>query len=132
MLSSNNPSVVDTNNVVCTLSYEDGSVASLIYNTVGNEAFPKERIEVFMDGGVMAIDDFKELMIAGAWGKGEKLPRIEKGHFELLQEYGKFLMGEIKGLDLPTVQDGIKAAVCSLKVLDVLKTGRVQQFDYPW
>ena len=86
MISSKNPSIIDANNIVCTLSYDDGSVASLLYSTIGNDAFPKERIEVFMDGGVMAIDDFKELMIAGLDGKGEKVNQIEKGQFELLQE----------------------------------------------
>ena len=132
MISSGNPSPVDANNVVCTLSYEDGSVASLIYSTIGNESFPKERIEVFLDGGVAAIDDFRELIIAGLETKGERLPRIEKGHSELLEEYGRFLRGESKGADLPFAQDGIRATICSLKVLDALKTGRVQNFNYPY
>jgi hypothetical protein len=30
------------------------------------------------------------------------------------------------------VVDGIKATVCSLKALDALKTGKVQEFSYPW
>ncbi len=132
MISSNNSSLVNANNVVCTLNYEDGSVASLIYSTIGNESFPKERIEVFMDGGVVVIDDFRELVIAGLGDKGKKLLKIEKGQFELLQEYGRFLKGESKGIDLPTVQDGIKATICSLKVLDASKTGKPQAFDYPW
>lgn len=131
-ISSHNPALIDANNVVCTLSYEDGSVASFIYSTIGNESFPKERIEVFMDGGVVVIDDFKELIVTGLRNRGEKLPRIEKGQFELLQEYGRFLRGESKNRDLPTVLDGIRATVCSLKALDALKTGKVQEFEYPW
>lgn len=132
MISSNNPSLVDANNVACILSYEDGSVASFIYSTIGNESFSKERIELFMDGNVVTIDDFRELVIAGSVDKGKKLSKIEKGQFELLQEYGRFLKGENKGIDLPTVQDGIKATICSLKVLDALKTGKTQEFNYPW
>jgi len=131
MISSNNPCLVDANNIVCTLSYEDGSVASLTYTTIGNESFPKERIEMFMDGGVVAIDDFRELVIVGLRDKGERLPKIERGQFELLQEYGRFLIGEGKGADLATTADGIKATVCSLKTLDALKTGKVQEFWYP-
>lgn len=131
MISSSNPALIDANNIVCTLSYEDGSVASLIYSTIGNESFSKERIEVFMDGGIMVIDDFKELIVAGLGSRGGKLPRVEKGQFELLQEYGRFLRGESKGRDLPTVLDGIRATVCSLKALDALKTGKVQEFGYP-
>lgn len=132
MISSNDPSLVGANNIACTLSYEDGSVASFIYGTIGNESFSKERIEVFMDGGVVVVDDFKELIVSGLGGKGEKLLQIEKGQFELLQEYGRCLRGESKGEDLPSVLDGIKATVCSLKALDALKTGKVQEFSYPW
>jgi predicted dehydrogenase/threonine dehydrogenase-like Zn-dependent dehydrogenase len=129
-ISSNDVSVVDANNVISTIRYEDGSVASIIYTTIGNESYPKERIEIFVDSGVIAIDDFKELVITGLHGKGEKSKRIEKGQFELINEYGKLLKGEYRNIDLPSVDDGVKATICSLKVLDALKTGKVQEWDY--
>jgi predicted dehydrogenase/threonine dehydrogenase-like Zn-dependent dehydrogenase len=129
-ISSNDESMIDTNNVISTIRYEDGSVASIIYTTIGNESYPKERIEIFVDHGVIAIDDFKELVVTGLDGKGEKLKRIEKGQFELINEYGKLLKGESRNTDLPSVEDGVKATICSLKVLDALKTGKVQKWDY--
>ena len=132
MISAGNAGVVDANNIVCTLNYADGSVASLTYTTIGNSGFPKERIEVFMDGGATAIDDFRELIVTGLNAKGMKLPKIEKGQFEMLQEYSKLLTGQSKSRDLPNVIDGIRATVCSLKALDALKTGQVQDFNYPW
>jgi predicted dehydrogenase len=131
MISSGDPSLVDANNIVCTLSYADGSAASLTYSTVGDESFSKERIEVFMDGGVLAIDDFRELVIAGLGDKGKRLPRPEKGQLQLLQEFGKFLIGESEGADLPTATDGVRATIGALKALDALKTGKVQEFSYP-
>lgn len=130
-ISSDDASLADENNIICTLSYEDGSVASLVYTTIGDDSFPKERVEIFVDGKVVVLDDFKELIVAGA-GKGEKLPRIDKGQFELLQEYSRLLMGKSQSEDLPTVLDGIRATVCSPKALDALKTGQVQAFAYPW
>ena len=129
-ISSNNESMVDNNNVISTIRYEDGSVASIIYTTIGNESFPKERIEIFVDHGAIAIDDFKELVVTGLDGKGEKSKRIEKGQFQLINEYGKLLKGEYRNTDLPSVDDGVKATICSLKVLDALKTGKVQKWDY--
>jgi predicted dehydrogenase len=129
-ISSNDVSMVDANNVISTIRYEDGSVASIIYTTIGNESYPKERIEIFVDHGVIAIADFKELIVTGLDGKSEKLKRIEKGQFELINEYGKLLKGESRNTDLPSVEDGVKATVCSLKVLDALKTGKVQKWDY--
>jgi len=130
MISSDDKSIVDANNVITSIRYEDGSVASMIYATIGNESFPKERIEIFVDGGVVTIDDFKELIVAGMVGKGKKLKRIEKGQFELINEYGKLLMGKSRNTDLSSVEDGIKATICSLKVLDALKTGKVQKWNY--
>ena len=128
-ISSNDVSIVNANNVISTIRYEDGSVASIIYTTIGNESFPKERIEIFVDHGVIAIADFKELVVTGLDGKGEKLKRIEKGQFELINEYGKLLKGASISTDLPSVDDGVKATICSLKVLDALKTGKVQKWD---
>ncbi|MCK4733302.1 MAG: bi-domain-containing oxidoreductase [Methanophagales archaeon] len=129
-ISSNDESMVDANNVISTIRYEDGSVASIIYTTMGNDLFSKERIEIFVDHGVIAIEDFKELIVTGLDGKGEKSKRIEKGQFELINEYGKLLKGEYRNTDLPSVDDGVKATICSLKVLDALKTGKVQEWDY--
>lgn len=77
MISSDNASIINTNNIVCTINYSDGSVASLTYTTVGHESFSKERVEIFMDSSVVLIDDFKELRIAGLRTKRVKLPRPE-------------------------------------------------------
>jgi len=129
MISNNNQSIINNNNVISTINYKDGSIASLIYTTIGNQSFPKERIEIFVDGEVICIDDFKELTIAGLEVKGEKLRNIEKGQFELIYEFGKFLKGESEGVDLPTVEDGVKATICSLKTIDALKSGKVQNYS---
>ena len=107
-------------------------MASLTYTTTGNDSFSKERIEVFDGGSVLAINDFRELTIAGLNNEEQKLLRVEKGQFELLQAYGRLLKEGVANKDLPTALDGIKATVCSLKVLDAIRTGQVQEFGYPW
>ena len=132
MVSSNDASSVDANNIVCSLSFEDGSVASLAYTTIGSQSFSKERLEVFADNRVVVIDDFKELTIVDNDTRVEKSPQADKGHFELLRAYGRLLKGESGNKDLPAVLDGIRATVCSLKAIDALKTGKVQEFGYPW
>jgi predicted dehydrogenase/threonine dehydrogenase-like Zn-dependent dehydrogenase len=131
-LNSHNPAIVDDNNIVCIISYADGSVFSLTYTTIGHENYPKEKVEVFMDGGVAAIDDFKELTIAGLSGDGEKLAKSDKGQLELLKRYGEALKSGVGNQDLPDVLDGVKATVCALKAIDALRTGKPQDFSYPW
>jgi predicted dehydrogenase/threonine dehydrogenase-like Zn-dependent dehydrogenase len=122
MISSNDQSVVDSNNIISILKYEDGSVASLVYTTIGNASYPKERIEMFVDGSVITIDDFKDLILEGLDTKGMKSKNMEKGQFELIDEFGKMLLNKSKGEDLPNVNDGVNATICSLKVLDSLKS----------
>ena len=43
------------------LTFEDGSMGSIHYFSNGGKSFPKERIEVFCDNGVLQLDNFKKL-----------------------------------------------------------------------
>jgi len=128
MISSRDNSVINSNNVISTLKYGDGSLASIIYTTIGCEAFPKERIELFFDGGAIAIDDFRELVVTGLNEKGAKLKKIEKGQFDLINEYISLLKGKKSNNDIPNLLNGIDATICSLKVLDSLRLGKPQEW----
>ena len=46
-------------NFVATMRFEDGSVATLTYTASGAGAYPKEQMEVFVDGKVIALDDYR-------------------------------------------------------------------------
>jgi len=74
------------------------------------------------------IDDFQKLVVSGE--KTLTLKEIDKGHFKLLDEYVKLLLGKSDQEDIPTVEDGVKATLCSLLILDALKTGEVQKFEF--
>lgn len=128
MISSTDEDIINNNNIVSNIKYEDGSIASVIYTTIGNESFSKERIEIFVDNGVICINDFKEIKFFGIEERDLKFNRIDKGQYELMKRYGKFLMKENNGKEIPTVQDGINATICSLKVLYALKTGKIQSW----
>ncbi|MFX0132866.1 MAG: bi-domain-containing oxidoreductase [Candidatus Hodarchaeota archaeon] len=80
-----------TDNFITNIKYGDGSIANLIYTSLGNKAFPKERIEIFAENKVFVIDDFKKLTISGPKEKGFKLKIMNKGHFEELVEFAKAL-----------------------------------------
>ncbi len=43
------------------LRYRDGSVASVIYTAMGDRSLPKETMQVFCGGEVLALDDFRRL-----------------------------------------------------------------------
>ena len=76
----NNERVVD-DIVSFTLRFGDGSLGTVHYLASGHKSFPKERLEVFADGRVMQLDNFRSLSGYGWPGlrSGRGL-RQDKGH----------------------------------------------------
>ena len=61
------------------LGFADGSLATIHYLANGSKDFPKERIEVFSGGKVLACDNFRKSVEIG--GKGKlKTASQDKGH----------------------------------------------------
>ena len=76
-------------NFSATIAYEDGSLAHLMYTSLGPKTgLGKERIEVFCDGETYIVDDFKRLVKGSddsvLWQSSE----TDKGHFEELSRFG--------------------------------------------
>jgi predicted dehydrogenase len=44
-----------------TLGFEDGSFGTILYFANGAASFPKERIEVFVAGRILQLDNFRKL-----------------------------------------------------------------------
>jgi predicted dehydrogenase len=62
------------------ISFEDGSIGTVHYFANGSKAFPKERLEVFADGRVLQLDNFRKLTGFGWPGfKKMNLWRQDKG-----------------------------------------------------
>jgi predicted dehydrogenase/threonine dehydrogenase-like Zn-dependent dehydrogenase len=70
--------IADTASI--TLGFADGSIATVHYFANGSAKFPKERIEIFADGGVLQIDNYVKLKSFG-WRKfsGDSLWQQDKG-----------------------------------------------------
>jgi predicted dehydrogenase len=71
-------------NFVATIAYADGSVCTLTYTALGHRDYPKERLDVFADSGVLTLDDYKLLTVAGR-GSGWRATTQQKGHVEELE-----------------------------------------------
>lgn len=103
-----NSEVVDTNvqnitprtdhysgkdNFVATFKFKDGSVATLTYVAIGNKDFPKETMEIFCDGLVVNLNDYKKLEVLG--GKlihSSNSP--EKGQMEEIVAFADAISGK--------------------------------------
>jgi predicted dehydrogenase len=74
-----------SDNVAVTLKFNDGSVANLLYLTNGDRSIPKEFFEVFCQGAIARLHDFRTLELARN-GKIQKFKSMQdKGHRRELQ-----------------------------------------------
>lgn len=72
-------------NFVATLKYADGSVCTLTYTALGDKSYPKEKMEVFTDGRVLVMDDYKSVTVHGGKQKGWSSTAVRKGQIEELE-----------------------------------------------
>lgn len=76
-----------SDNFVATMTFEDGSVATLTYTALGAKGYPKEKMELYCDGKVIILDDYRSLSIAGSKASGIETKAIDKGQIEELEAF---------------------------------------------
>ena len=74
--------------VTITLTFEDGSVGTIHYLSNGGKTFPKERLEVFCNDGVLQLDNFKRMKGFG-WKGFKKMTLLsqDKGQYECVKTF---------------------------------------------
>jgi predicted dehydrogenase/threonine dehydrogenase-like Zn-dependent dehydrogenase len=99
MIGSSSDVDVRNDKVTFTLTFTDGSFGTVHYLANGHKSFPKERVEVFCGGMILALDNFRVLRGYGWPGfKTMRLLRQDKGHNE---EISKFFEAVKKGESSP-------------------------------
>lgn len=106
-------------NFVATMTFEDGSVATLTYTALGSKDYPKEQMEVFVDGKVLFLDDYKALRVSGLPAtKGIETRAPDKGHKTELEAFASVIQG---GGDWPIpLWQQVQATHIALEVEDLL------------
>jgi len=101
----------DPDNLIATLTYGDGSIAKIAYVTHGDPKYPKETMEVFADGKVAKMDNFKRTEI---WRGGKcsktRSASIDKGQ---KQEVDAFVDALKAGGDMPVSLDSLMATTAA-------------------
>jgi len=80
-------------NFVATIKYADGSVCTLTYTALGDKSYPKERLEVYCDGKVIVLDDYKDVSVHGSKAAGWKSSSAQKGQLQELEALAACLRG---------------------------------------
>jgi predicted dehydrogenase len=74
-------SVIGDDKVTFTLQFADGSAGTVHYLANGHRSFPKERLEIYCDGRILQLDNFRRLSAFGWPGfKKMNLWKQDKGN----------------------------------------------------
>jgi predicted dehydrogenase len=115
-------------NFVVTMSFADGSVATLTYTALGSTTYPKEQLEIFVDGKVITMHDYKNFNVLGAKIKSIQHNTPEKGQQEELVAFAKSILHD--GVwPIPFWQQ-IQATQISFQVEEQLKLGTEKSYSF--
>lgn len=77
------------------LEFADGSLGTILYLANGDRSFPKERLEIFANGGILQLDNFRSLRGYGWPGfKVAKLWKQDKGQVATVQAFINAIEGK--------------------------------------
>jgi len=95
-VSGNNKSTVNSDNVVITLKFADGSVGDITYAASGDKAFSREQVELFCEGMTIVSTDFKQTLLYRD-GKKQSFRTMsqEMGYREELQHFVDVFRGKV-------------------------------------
>ena len=79
-------------NFSATIGYEDGSICTLTYSALGAKEHPKERMEVFADGRVLTLDDYRALTASNRSSPLWSSRTVDKGHRQELEALAECLL----------------------------------------
>ena len=111
-------------NFVATLTYGDGSLATLTYVANGpKEGLGKERLEVFCEGKAYVLDDFLKLTEFPGNKSLWTAQTADKGHFEELNRFGEAIAAGAEEAPI-SFDEIVETTAVSLHIEDLLQ-GRI-------
>ncbi len=79
-------------NFTATIAYLDGSLCTLTYTALGAKEHPKEQMEVYADGAVLTLDDYRSLTSSGRKTPLWSSRTVDKGHRQELEALADTLL----------------------------------------
>jgi len=118
---------IGQNNVAAVFNFQDGSVASLVYCTVGTKTSQGERLEIFAPGVAVTNENFKELTIKGNSQRVKSQRWPDKGYAAQMAAF----VGDIRAGKQPevTVRDGARATIVCVRLLESARTRQPLTID---
>lgn len=111
---------VGENNMVATFRFEDGSIGSLNYSTIGSKKAQTERVEVFANGITSMVQDFKRFQSISKFKRTRSTLWAYKGYEDQLRSFFSRI-AEGKSPEV-TVRDGARATLVCIEMLKSAET----------
>jgi len=120
VLSSNSIGKKLNDIITINIRFQDGSIGTIHYFSNGHKSFPKERLEIFSNGRIIQMDNFKQLKTFGWKGFNQKMTfSQDKGHYNGIKA---FIDSITHGKDSPIPYDEIfEVTKCSFDIVDFIK-----------
>ncbi len=123
-IAGNNPEIKNADSVFITLRFADGSNGCVAYLAEGDRTLAKERVEIFGDGKVFVLDDFRGASLYRN-GREEKLKlrSQDKGQPQCVQTVCRVVReGEPQPITLEELAATTRA---TFRIRDSLRTGEL-------
>ena len=107
----------NTDNATILLKYQNGSSGVINYLSNGNKSYSKERIEVYAQGKIMIIDNFRKLEYYGLKSSGISRSQ-DKGHREQFRLFLERLKnGGEAMIPFEEIINTSRASICAVESL---------------
>ena len=130
------PLLNPTDNAFVNINLADESLASILYTSLGDRGFPRERIEIFNSGNVYVIDDFKNLysskdnLLRKIYNKIIALPGLSSRDVGYKNEFFTFFECIKKDIPIPVqFQDYLITSISAIAIEESIKTNSVVKID---
>lgn len=110
-------------NFQATLTFDDGSLGTVTYTTLGDPSYPKETVEVFCDNAVGRITDFRDLELR----RGGKASR-ERRWLAQDKGFAGELLAFVKG-EVPDFAGSVATTLATFQAWESIDTGTPREID---
>ena len=105
------------------VQFEDGSIAAIVYTASGDRAFSRERMEIFSQGTVGVLEDFRRMsFVAHGNTKVERWRNQDLGYFGELDAFFSAVRKN-EGPHIP-IEHTVSSSLATFRILESLATGR--------
>lgn len=96
--------------LIITLSFDDGSIGSIHYFANGSKSFPKEKLDIFCNGKILSLDNYRKLYGYG-WSnfKSMHLWKQDKGQLECVKAF------------MNSIQRNLESPISYSEILEIAK-----------